>query len=282
MRRRRATFLAFGGLVIVGIGAYWITRTGDSRPQPQPRATPVDAHQPALIYEKVETVIAIPHRPTIRRTGEIWFSTSTPSTYRELLTIPGASPLEVGQGPGRDPKVGPEERVYLYDREANTIYETGSFTAPPARPSSPTRLPTPRKAFRHLIAQPYVRTAATRRFEGHTVYVIHIQAPSSATVNASNQIVVRTTTTIETIYIDTATYRPLLVVSSAGGWDTSVRVLDYRTLPSTPADLRLTSLATTHPDAHVRTAPQPIKKLYDEAAQIGPGVNGLFALGPFG
>jgi hypothetical protein len=99
-------------------------------------------------------------------------------------------------------------------------------------------------------------------------------------MNASNQIVVRTTTTIETLYIDTATYRPLLVVSSAGGWDTTVRVLDYRTLPATPANLRLTSLATTHPGARVRMAPHAIKKLYDQAAQIG-GVNGPFALGPF-
>ena len=82
------------------------------------------------------------------------------------------------------------------------------------------------------------------------------------------------------MYIDTASYQPLLVVSSAVGWDTTVRVLDYRTLPATPANLRLTSLATTHPGARVRMAPHAIKKFYDQAAQIG-GVNGPFALGPF-
>jgi hypothetical protein len=265
-----------GSLVTLGLGAYWIAQTGNSGTPPRPAATPVVAHQPVVIYEKVETVIAIPHRPAIRRTGQIWFSPGAPSIYRELLTIPGASPLEVGQEPGRDPKIGPEERVYLYDGKANTIYETGAFIAPP-----PARPPSPRSTFRHLLTQPDVRTAGTRRFEGHTVYVIHVRAPSTATVNASNQIVARTTTTIATMYIDTASYRPLLVVSSAFGWQTTVRVLDYRTLPATLANLRLTSLATTYPGARVRMAPQPIKKLYDQAAQIG-GVNGPFALGPFG
>jgi hypothetical protein len=264
-QKRQSTVLWMAGIVLIlGLGAYRIARSGNAAPAPNPRAAPAVAHQPLVIYEKVETLLATPHLPTSRRTGEIWFSTGAPSTYRELLTIPGAPPLEVGAAPGHDPKLGNEMLVYLYDAKANTMYSAGANLEPSAPP------PSLQSAFRHFLAEPGARIAGTRLFEGYKVYIVSFKAgvpgdPAS-----------------ETVYFDTTSYQPLLFVLSTLALGMTVRVLDYRTLPSTPANLRLTSLAGTHPGARVGTAPQSIKKLYGEASDIGffcgfPGCD----LGPF-
>jgi hypothetical protein len=84
-----------------------------------------------------------------------------------------------------------------------------------------------------------------------------------------------------TQYIDTASFQPLLVVESALGL--TIRVLDYRALPGTPANLKLTSLARTHPGARVDTAPHWIMNVYADAAQIRPHLGEwLPDLGPVG
>jgi hypothetical protein len=285
LRRQTAALVALSGLVILGVGAYRIADSGQAAPAPKPRGTVLVAHQPVfVIYEKVETVMSATGRfPAVRETGEIWVSTGAISTYREILTSPGRPTLEVGQGTARDPKFGAVNDVYLYDAKANTIYLTGAFPAGPPPP------PLTRSAFLHRLAQiyhqlivhPSVRVTGTRLFEGHKVYVVRVYAPSSATFDASGQLVTRASKPIATMYYDKATYRQLLLESSGPGNAITTRVLAWRTLPATSANLRLTSLARAHPGVRVHTAPQSIKKLYDEAAQIG-GVNGDFTLGPFG
>jgi hypothetical protein len=264
-QKRQTTALWMAGIVLIlGLGAYRIARSGNAAPAPNPRAAPAVAHQPLVIHEKVETLLATPHLPTLRRTGEIWFSTGAPSTYRELLTIPGAPTLEVGAAPGHDPNLGNETLVYLYDAKAKTIYATGANLEPSAPP------PSLQSAFRHFLGEPGARIAGTRLFEDHKVYVV------------SSDTGVPGDPASETVYFDTTSYQPLLLVLSTLALVTTVRVVDYQTLPATPANLRLTSLARVHPGARVGRAPQSIRKRYGEASNIGllcgfPGCG----LGPF-
>jgi hypothetical protein len=256
-KRQTAALLALAGLVILGLGADRIARSGNAPPASKPRGTPIAAHQPGVIYEKVETVVSIPHRPTFRRTGEVWFSPTAPWTYRELVTIAGGPTLEVGAAPGHDPKPPHEILDYLYEAQANAVYETGASLEPSAAP------PNARTDFRQFLALPGARLEGTRLFDGHKVY--------AAAVGSS------------TLYVDTATYRPLLFATSLGtSGRVTIRVLAYRTLPATPTNLALTSLARAHAGAaRVERWPPPprIHRLYDEANQIGSLVS--LDLGPY-
>jgi hypothetical protein len=267
-QRRQAAALA-AAMIVAGLGIA-ATRIvwGRNAPSAQkpPLVLPLARQQPGVIYEKVEMVIRTPHLPTVRRTGEIWFSTAAPAAYRELLTIPGRAPFEVGAGPDRTPMFGPEQLVYLYDAKADTIYRTGAYL-------SPARAPGLRTRFQRLLAHPGEVQVGTRRFEGHRVYV----ARSYGTTAFG--------WTSDTEYVDTATYQPLLSVTTGPGLRSTVRVLVYRTLPATTANLRLTSLPRSHPSARRRAAPPTIDALYGEANRIGTfgGSDlGPFDNGPFG
>jgi hypothetical protein len=107
-----------------------------------------------------------------------------------------------------------------------------------------------------------VRFEGTRLFDGHKVYAaVAYSTPTGGPVFA-------------TLYVDTATYRELLFTTSVPGGSNrvTIRHLAYRTLPATPTNLDLTSLARAHPGAArvVRWPPPPrIHQLYDEANQIG-------------
>jgi hypothetical protein len=239
-------------LVVLGVGIARIGRSNNpAPPQKAPKLPPAIAEQPGVVYEKVEVVVTTPHVPTVLRTGEIWFSTAAPWAYRELLTIAGEARFEVGAQQHQDPKFGREQLVYLYDARSDTIYRTGANLLPT------TPAPSPRALFKRLLAQPGVVLAGTRMFEGHKVYV----ARSYGSTSIGN--------TSETMYVDTATYRPLLSVATSPDLRSTVRILVYKTLPATPANLKLTSLARSHPRAHVRPAPPRIDALYGKANQIG-------------
>jgi hypothetical protein len=267
-QQRRTTALAAAGiLVVLGVLAYRNVAPNSAASAPKQPAVLPAARQPVVIYEKVETIATNLHHPTVRRTGEIWFSTAAPWAYRELLTIAGGPTVEVAARLAHDPRFGPEQLVltYLFDAKANTIYETGADATPPTHP------PSPRSFFRHLLAQPGVRIAGTRLFEGHKVYLLHAAFPMSPRW---------------TFYFDTATYQPLLEVEQDfPGSSYIIRVLAYQTLPATEANLDLTILAATHSGARAAPwpPPPPIDDLYGEASQIPRfGVGGSPDLGPFG
>jgi hypothetical protein len=264
-QKRQTTALSIAGiLVILGVGAYRIVQGDHAARAPRPQPIIAVARRPAVIYEKVETVVSTPHLPMFRRTGQIWFSPRAPGTYRELLTIVGGPTVEVGAAPGHDLKLGNEMIDYLYDAKTTTIYETGAYLEPSAPPATP---PPRRQAFRHFLLAPGVRLEGTRVLDGHTVYVAVFHSIHRSSL---------------TRYIDTATHRTLLAVSLADGTRVTTRVLAYRTLPATPTNLDLTSLVRAHSGARVvQTWPPPprIHQLYGDANQIG---NVGPDLGPFG
>jgi hypothetical protein len=270
-QKRRTTALSVAGiLVILGVGAYRIARSEYAAPAPRPQPSLAVARQPAVIYEKVETVATNPHHPTFRRTGEIWFSPAAPWAYRELLTTAGGPTVEVGARLGHDPRLGAEQLVltYLYDAKANTIYETGADAAP-----TPTLFPP--RFYQRLLPRRGVRVAGTRLFEGHKVYVVHVTGPSATSPRS-------------TYYFDTSTHQPLLQVETDfPGSGYIIRVLAYKTLPATETNLDLTSLASTHTGARVAPWPPPprIDDLYGAASQMprqAGGFAGASDLGPVG
>jgi hypothetical protein len=265
-KRRTTVLVAAGILVVLGLSAYRNASRNTTASAQSPSPVAAVVRHPVVVYEKVETVVRTPHLPTLRRTGEVWFSTAAPWTYREVLTIGGGPTVEVGAAPGHDPKLGNEILVYLYDAKANTVYETGAYFEPSGR----LRL---RSAFRRFLAEPGVRLEGTRLFEGHKVYAAGAHGRSSFPGGRESV----------TMYVDTATYQPLLSAVAGPGMSTTVRVLVYKTLPATPTNLRLTNLARSHPGARVvHTWPPPagIHELYGEANQIG-SIGGS-DLGPFG
>jgi hypothetical protein len=267
-QRRQTTALSVAGIVvIIGVGAYRIELGDHAAPAPRPRPIAAVARRAVVVYEKVETVVSIPNLPTLRRTGEVWFSPSAPGTYRELLTIAGGPTVEVGARLVHDPRLGAEQLVYLFDAKTNTIYATGAFLVPSApRPS-------PQRAFRHFLAVPGVRLERPRVFEGHTVYAaVEYSTPTGGAV-------------FERLYVDAATYQPLLEVAGfRGATRDAIRVLAYRTLPATPTNLDLTRLARAHPGARVVPWPPPprVDQLYGEASQLRGGMGPFVDLGPFG
>jgi hypothetical protein len=264
-QHRMIALVATGILAVLGLVAYRTVHGGNAASAQEPRPILTVARQRAVIYEKVETVVIAPHLPTIRRTGEVWFSTAAPFTYRELLTIAGGPSVEVGAGPGHDPKIGNEVLVYLYDATANTIYKTGAFLTPPTAP------PRLRQQFERFLAQPGVRLDGTRLLDGHKVFVARGHAPlfggpASETVTA---------------YVDTVSYQPLLIINSGPGLTWTTRILAYKTLPATATNLRLTSLAGTHPGARSRPASARVDTLYGEASQIATTIGSYGSdLGP--
>jgi hypothetical protein len=269
-QKRQTAALSVAGIVaILGVGAYRVVRGERAAPAPRPQPSFVVARRPVVVYEKVETVVTSLHHPIFTRTGEIWFSSTAPWNYRELLTIAGGATVEVGARLGRDPRLGAERLVlvYLFDAKANTIYETGAIAVPPPPPAPP---------FKTLVTLRGVRVAGTRLFDGRKVYVVHVDGPPP----------VRATSTF---YFDTATHQPLLEVETDPlGSTYTIRVLAYETLPATRMNLDLTSLSGTHTGARVAPWPPParIDDLYGEASQIpkqvGVRAAGAPDLGPFG
>jgi hypothetical protein len=267
-RRQRRKLTGLVGVILVSLLGIGISRTipGDNAASAQNRSTlSAIGVRHAVIYEKVEMVITTPHVPTVRRRGEVWFSTATPWAYRELLEIPGRPLFEVGAATGRDPtlpRLRREQFVYLYDAQTDTIYRTGAYMLTPPQ--------TLRSLFRQFLAQPGVALVGTRRFDSHEVYV----ARSFGNTSFGK--------TSETMYVDTTTYQPLLSVSTSPDFRSTTRILFSRTLPATAANLKLTSLAQSHPRARTRPASPPIDALYGKANQIGTfGGSDLGPAGPF-
>jgi hypothetical protein len=246
--RRAAILLSAVILVAVSIGIARLARGGSSVKSADPPAAGAAAGStPSVIYEKVELVSNVPHRPTgtaVFGTGtviETWIVSDEPRSWR--ATVPGRPYIEYGETLVHDPLMGPTLVSYVYDRNTKRIYEMGSDFPPSTRPAA-----TPAQAYRRLLATPGAHLAGTRTYIGHTVYVVRFSWPLPPNVLAGS----RSRPTITTIYyIDARSYVPVYHVLSTDGprgrsW-IGERALAWKTLPATAANLKLANLATAHP-----------------------------------
>jgi hypothetical protein len=248
--RRRAMVLGVGALLAAGVGFVVIRTTGGggtATTQPTPIASSA-IQKPVVTYEKLETVTLAPPLPTERRISETWSTTSAPRSYRELVTVAGAAPTEIGAGSGHDKTLGAEQIVYLYSSATNTIYRTGFYLVS-TRPNPALGLG-PEEFFRTVVAEHRVHLEGTRPLGAHTVFVLRSFG--------------------RTDYIDTHTYLPVMTVILDGGEKIIQRVLAWKTLPATPSNLRLTRLAAAHRGARIRAAPPRIQALYPDIASWIP------------
>jgi hypothetical protein len=252
--RRRATLLVAAALILafLGLGIDRLARGGgDTQAQP-PAPTASLVSRGAVTYEKVETIKIATGFPTQRRIVQIWSTTDAPTTYRELLETTDHPSLEVGAGPGHG-LIGAEQIVYLYEPSSDTIYLTGAYPATPAPPVRTTI--SPASQFQRFVHGPDTHLLGTRTLDGHTVYVVKTRQGQTEPVQA-------------TLYIDRHTYQPIMTVTTSPDLRIIRRVLASKTLPATPQNLNLTTLAAAHPHARTLPAPARIKALYGDAANF--------------
>jgi hypothetical protein len=264
-RQRRRSHRRAAGLVVVatlaalGFGIDQLARGGSSAAN-QPTPSTAGIHPaPTVLYRKIETIKIVPDLPIERRVVEVWTASNAPLRYRETMTTTGQPPLEIGSGAGHDKLIGTERIVYLYQPSNNTIYQTGAYIPDPN--PTPTPQPVARGSFRRYVA----RHASRGILDGRAVYVLTAQSKGNN----------RTVT-----YIDRRTFRLLELVHTGPDLKLIVRILAWKVLPPTRANLEHTTLTLAHPGARVRPAPAHLHAVYDRAVNFdNVSTDGVSVLG---
>jgi hypothetical protein len=180
---------------------------------------------------------------------QIWSSSATPDVVRAIVTFSGTRRrFEFGLVYKHDKVLGVPEReivFYYYDAPTDTIYRIGSTLG------TLTPLPPAGQIFKQVLATPFARLEGTRTYEGRGVDVVVIQEPHDPVV------------TRQTLYLDKRTHeivRSDIVFTDNRPLGSPKSVLDraqQRTLPSTKANLALTSLQAAHPGARIVSVMPP-------------------------
>jgi hypothetical protein len=238
--RRRNALVGAAALVVVAVGIAQLARGGSGHHAAQsPPAIVFSSSTPTVIYEDLEVGGA---------TFQTWIVSNKPLAWR--ATVPGKPWLEFGEGAVRDPLMGREDAVFLYDARTNTIYRTGTYPLPSQRLAT-----SPEAIFRRLLAQPGVHLTGTGSFAGHQVDRIAWSYASAAPAR-------------NVLYVDAHSYVPVFFLQRIGSGPPNlvVRAPAWKTLAATAANLKHTSLAAAHPGARVIQAPPHIQALYEQLA----------------
>jgi hypothetical protein len=280
-RDRRRALLRIAMVAVIGltIGIAQFARGGGGTTRSQPPTTAAAiSSRGSVIYEKLELIVSLPDRPTVRTIVRTWVDSDQPTGWRE--TIAGRPSLEYGQQFVSDPLIGRELVTYFYDGQTKRMYQTGAFLGHP----SPGAILV--QVFRHYVRLKSVHRA-TRIYDGRAVDAFTL----SDTV-LSHQ--ARTHVPVLVLYLDAHTHVPVFYSAPSGGQvgtpSLIERALAWKILPATPANLRLASLTTSHPGARVvpeglahiagsvyNSQPQHVRGL-DPAVESSPVVPLLWAM----
>jgi hypothetical protein len=240
--------------VILGFGINHFARGGNSASTAPQQPLTNAAQTPAVTYKKIVTQSFVPHLPVETQTMQVWSSSVTPDVARAIETIRGRR-FEFGLVYEHDKVLGVPERklVYYYDdAPTDTIYQIGSTPAKWVAGTLPP-LPPPGQILKQVLAKPFARLEGTRTYEGRSVDVVVIHDPHDPAV------------TKQTLYLDKRTHEIVRSDLVFQPENSPPRVLDraqQRTLPSTKANLALTSLQAAHPGARIaREAPPRFRQL---------------------